>query len=74
MVEFCAERACVWLTRTLSMSLHKYTRAARGQDGSGSKDIDISGAGEEGYAALCAGWEAIERNGTRHLRSPCYTV
>ena len=36
--------------------------------GSGSKEYDSSGTGEEEYAELCAGCEGSERNGTRTLR------
>ena len=41
---------------------------------SGSKELDRSGAGKEEYAALCAGCEDSERNGTWPLRSPCCKV
>ena len=34
---------------------------------SGGKEHDRSGAGEEGYAALCVGYEDSERNGMRPL-------
>ena len=40
----------------------------------GGKEYDRSGVGEEGYAALFAGCEGNERNGTRPIRSPCFTV
>ena len=52
-VEFCAERGlCVVNTYFKYKNWHKYSRIARGQ-GSGSKEPDRSGAGEEGYAVLC---------------------
>ena len=54
-------------------NLHKYTRMARGQDGE-EVEHNRTGAGEEGYAAFCAGCEGRERNLTMHLRSPCCTV
>ena len=38
------------------MSLHKYTRVARNHDRV-AKEHNRSGAGEEGFAALCAGCE-----------------
>ena len=41
---------------------------------SGGKEHDISGVGNERYDTLCAGCEGSEMNGTRPLRSPCYTV
>ena len=59
---------CVWVTYFEHMSLHKYTRVARG------KEYDRSGAGEEGYAVFCAACEGSERNWITHLRSPCCTV
>ena len=36
----------------------------KGSRWSGVKEHDISGAGEEGYAAICAGSDGIERNGS----------
>ena len=48
-------------------SLHKYIRVGRGQYGEGGKEHDKSGAGEEGFPALCAGCEGSERDGTRPL-------
>ena len=36
-------------------SLHNYTRGGKGVTRSGGKEHDRSGAGEEGYAAICAG-------------------
>ena len=66
-VEFCAERGlCVGNTYFKHRNLLKYTR---GQGGVGGKGYDRSGAGEEGYAALCARCEGSERNDTRSLRS-----
>ena len=58
-------------------SLHKYTRVARGQNGVEIKidgDGDISSAGEETYAAICAGCEGDKRNGTRPLGPRCCTL
>ena len=70
MVEFCAERGlCLGNAYFKHISLHKYTRGARDQD-SGGKEHDISSAGEEGYAAICAGYEGSERNGMRPSSSP----
>ena len=49
-------------------SLHEYTRVARDQGGvEEGKEQDRSGAGEEGYAVLCEGCEARERNGSRTM-------
>ena len=48
--------------------LHKYKMVARG---SGKREHDRSGAGEEGYAVIC---EGSERTRTRPLISPCFTV
>ena len=41
---------------------------------SGGKEHDRSDAGEKGYAAFDAACEGSERNGMRHLRSPCCTM
>ena len=74
-VDFCAERVlCVGNTYFKHKSLHKYTRVAKGQDIAEVNEHDKSSGGEEGYAELCEGCEGNERNGMRHLRSPCYTV
>ena len=51
--------------------MHKGGKGSRRSLG---KDYDISGACEEEYAALCAGYEGSERNKTRPLKSPCGTV
>ena len=68
--EWCSvlKGACVWVTHFEHRSLHKYTKVARGQE------HDRSGAGEEGYAALCARCEGRERNQIWPLRSTCCTV
>ena len=50
---------CVWVTCTLSTSVCISTQGSRRN---GGKEHDRSGAGEEGYAALCAGCEGNERN------------
>ena len=73
MVDFCAERGlCMCNTYLEHMSLHKYTRVARGQDGVEVKSMtDLV---KKLYANLCAGCEGSERNGTRPLRSPFCTV
>ena len=47
---------------------------ARGLRRNGYKEHDKSSAGEEGYAAICAGCEGGEKDGRRPLRPPCYTV
>ena len=47
---------------------------ARGQEGVEIKEYDRSSAGEEGYAAICAGCEGGERDGMRPFRPPCCTV
>ena len=54
MVEFCVERGRVWVTYFRHISLHMYTRVAKGQDGVKVKSTIEEG--EEGYAAICAGW------------------
>ena len=59
---------CVWVTHTLCTMDGKGSRWGEG------KEHDRSGAGEEGYAALCAGCEGSERNGMKSIRSPCGTV
>ena len=72
MVEFCAERGlCMGNTHFKDRGLHKYTRMTRGRD---DVEHDKSGAGEEGYAVICAGCEGSERDGTWPFRPPCYTV
>ena len=65
----------VWVTQFKHRSLHKYTRVTRGQDGLEIKSmIDLSGAGEEGNAAICAGCDFGERDGMRPFRPLCCTV
>ena len=74
-MKFCAERELrVDNTYFERSSLHKYTRGGKNSRRSGGKEHDRSGASEEGYVALCAGWEGSGRNGTRPLGSPCCTM
>ena len=71
-VEFCTTRGiCLNNTYIKHRSLHKYTRVA---GKSGSKEHDKSIADEEGYAAICAGYEDGEKDGMRPLRPLCCTV
>ena len=59
---------CVWVTHISNISLHKYTRMARGQDGVEVKSmimIDL---------VLVKKDMGYERNGMRPIRSPCCTV
>ena len=49
-------------------SLYKCTKMARGQD------HGKSGPGKEGFSTVCAGCEGSTSNGTRPLRSLCFTV
>ena len=62
------KRGCVWVTHTSNIRIYKGSRWTVG------KEHDRPGAGEEEYAAFCVECEGSERNGTRHLRSPCCTV
>ena len=64
----------MWVAQTSSTRIYISTQGCKGARGSGGKEHVRSGAGEEEYAAFCAGCEASERNGTRHLRLPCCTV
>ena len=48
-----------------------YFECGKGPRWSGGKVHDRYGAGEEGYAVFCAGYEGSVKNGMRHLRSPC---
>ena len=41
---------------------------------SGGKEHDSSNAGEEGYDGICAGCKSGERNETRPLRPPFFTM
>ena len=69
MVEFFGGRGlCVRNTYYEHKDLHKYTRVARSQDGEEIRSmIDLVLVKKN--KLLCS-----ERNGTRHLRSPSYTV
>ena len=49
----------MWVSYTLSTGV-EYIRVSKGRDGD-----NRSGAGEEGYAALCAGCKDSEKYGTR---------
>ena len=60
-VEFCEERG---LCEGYTYFKHKTGKGARR---SGGKEHNRSSAGEEGYAAICAGCEGGERNGMRPL-------
>ena len=39
-------------------------KSGKGSRQSGDEEYDRSSAGEEGYAAICAGWGGGERDGT----------
>ena len=67
-MEFCEKRVlCVGNTYFKHISLHKYTRVARGQDGVEIKRmIDL--------ALVKRDILRYERDGTRPLRLPCCTV
>ena len=47
---------------------------ARVQDKSKGKEHGRSSADGEGFAAICAGCEGGEKDGTRPLRPPCCTM
>ena len=75
-MEVCAERGlCVGIPYFKHRSLDKYIGVARGQDGVEIKKmIDLVLVIHAGCAAICAGCEGVERDGTRPLRPPCCTV
>ena len=68
------KRGCVWVKYTLNtMSLHKYTRVAKSQDGMEVKSMIDLVLVKKGMLH-CEKCEGSERNGMRHLRTPCCTV
>ena len=52
----------MWVIQTLNTGVYISIRAGKGSKRSAGKKYDKSGAGEEGYAAICAGCEVSERN------------
>ena len=66
---FAQKGDCLWVTYFKYKSLHNYTR--QGSRQSGYKEDNRSSAGEEGYAAICAGRQASERDGPRPIRPTC---
>ena len=77
-VEFCEEREVyVGNIYFKNRSVHKYTRGAGGRDDVEIKNmIDLVLVKRDmlAYAAIYAGCEGSERDGTRHLRPLCCTV
>ena len=68
---FCPERGlCVGNT----YFNHRIHKGGKGTRQSGGKEHDKSLTGEEGYAAICAGCDGGEGNGTIPLRSLYCTV
>ena len=74
-VEFCVERGlCMGKTYFKHISLHKYTRVAKGQGGMEIKSMIDLVPVKRDLLRYVQDVRAGERNGTRPLRPACCTV